>query len=128
MGNALKPLERQTANTGIRHLLSLDNLNKSIIENILDRSEGYLTEPGQLPARDTCLAGRTVANLFFEASTRTRASFELAAKRMSADVRTLMSIHLRGSRAKAFSTPSSRYRPCRPIFSSFAMHQPAFPP
>jgi aspartate carbamoyltransferase catalytic subunit len=86
MGNALKPLERQTANTRIRHLLSLDNLNKSIIENILDRSEGYLTEPGQLPARDTCLAGRTVANLFFEASTRTRASFELAAKRMSADV------------------------------------------
>jgi aspartate carbamoyltransferase catalytic subunit len=41
---------------------------------------------GQPPPRDTLLTGQTVANLFFEASTRTRASFELAAKRLSADV------------------------------------------
>ncbi|HEX2492395.1 MAG TPA: aspartate carbamoyltransferase catalytic subunit, partial [Steroidobacter sp.] len=43
-------------------------------------------EPGDLPARDQSLAGRTVANLFFEPSTRTRVSFELAAQRLGADV------------------------------------------
>ena len=42
--------------------------------------------PGELPARDQSLWGRTVANLFFEPSTRTRVSFELAAKRLGADV------------------------------------------
>ncbi len=70
----------------LRHLLTLEGLDRSIIENLLDRSEEYRHPIGSVPARDTCLAGRTVANLFFEASTRTRASFELAAKRMSADV------------------------------------------
>ncbi|MFQ5634168.1 MAG: aspartate carbamoyltransferase catalytic subunit [Gammaproteobacteria bacterium] len=70
----------------LQHLLTLDGLDASIIEDILSRAQGYLRAAGQAPARDDCLAGRTVANLFFEASTRTRASFELAAKRMSADV------------------------------------------
>ena len=42
--------------------------------------------PGDLPARDQSLAGHTVANLFFEPSTRTRVSFELAAQRLGADV------------------------------------------
>ena len=45
-----------------------------------------MREPGELPARDQSLAGHTVANLFFEPSTRTRVSFELAAQRLGADV------------------------------------------
>ena len=70
----------------LRHLLRLEGLGAPVILDLLARAQRYLRPPGQAPARDDCLARRTVANLFFEASTRTRASFELAAKRMSADV------------------------------------------
>lgn len=70
----------------LRHLLTLKGLDKDLLIDILDDAEGYLTEPGSLPARSDLLAGRTVANLFFEPSTRTRASFDLAGKRLGADV------------------------------------------
>jgi len=70
----------------LRHLLRLDGLSREFITTLLDRAESYQTEVGQQPARGDVLRGRTVANLFFEPSTRTRASFELAAKRLSADV------------------------------------------
>ena len=74
------------ANGNLRHLLTLKGLDKGLLVDILDDAESYLTEPGSLPARSRSLAGRTVANLFFEASTRTRASFDLAGKRLGADV------------------------------------------
>jgi aspartate carbamoyltransferase catalytic subunit len=74
------------ANGNLQHLLTLKGLDKALLLNILDDAEGYLTAPGVLPARSQSLAGRTVANLFFEASTRTRASFDLAGKRLGADV------------------------------------------
>ena len=70
----------------LRHLLTLDGLSPSMLTEILDDAEGYLTEPGALPARSQSLAGRTVGNLFFEPSTRTRASFDLAGRRLGADV------------------------------------------
>jgi len=75
-----------SANGKLKHLLSLKGLSKDFIIQLLDHAEVYLRPTGTLPARDYGLQGRTVANLFFEPSTRTRASFELAAKRMSADV------------------------------------------
>ena len=82
--------DNRTAQTdaagNLRHLLRLDGLSREFITALLDRAEGYQTRVGDPPARDDVLKGRTVANLFFEPSTRTRASFELAAKRMSADV------------------------------------------
>jgi len=78
--------EQLTPAGQLRHLLRLHGLDRSIILDILDRAQSYVRPIGAVPARDDCLAGRTVANLFFEASTRTRASFELAAKRMNADV------------------------------------------
>ena len=74
------------SNGNLRHLLTLKGLDKDLLIDILDDAEGYLTEPGSLPARSDLLAGRTVANLFFEPSTRTRASFDLAGKRLGADV------------------------------------------
>ncbi len=74
------------ASGNLRHLLTLKGLDKALLTDILDDAEGYLTDPGVLPARSQSLAGRTVANLFFEASTRTRASFDLAGKRLGADV------------------------------------------
>ncbi len=70
----------------LRHLLQLKGLSREFITGLLDRAVSYQTQLGEPPARDTLLKGRTVANLFFEPSTRTRASFELAAKRLSADV------------------------------------------
>ncbi len=70
----------------LRHLLTLKGLDKPLLVDILDDAERYLTPTGKLPARSAALAGRTVANLFFEPSTRTRASFDLAGKRLGADV------------------------------------------
>lgn len=70
----------------LRHLITLADLPKLHLERILERATRYLTPVGAPPPRDDILSGQTVANLFFEASTRTRASFELAAKRLNADV------------------------------------------
>jgi len=70
----------------LRHLLSLRGLDRNLLSAILDRAESFLSDPGAVPVRGTTLAGRSVANLFLEHSTRTRASFELAAKRLGADV------------------------------------------
>ena len=91
--------EQITPGGELRHLLTLEGLERRIIEALLDRAEHYLRPIGAKPARDDLLAGRTVANLFFEPSTRTRAAFELAAKRMSADVLNLdvnMSSRIKG--------------------------------
>ena len=73
-------------NGSLRHLLTLNGLGVALLTELLDEAENYLTRPGELPARSQSLAGRTVGNLFFEPSTRTRASFDLAAKRLGADV------------------------------------------
>ena len=78
--------DQLTPSGQLKHLLRLHGLDRNAILDILDRAQDYVRPIGVVPARDNCLAGLTVANLFFEASTRTRASFELAAKRMSADV------------------------------------------
>jgi len=73
-------------NGNLRHLLSLKDLDSSLLTELLDEAEAFLTVPGALPARSQSLAGRTVGNLFFEPSTRTRASFDLAGRRLGADV------------------------------------------
>jgi aspartate carbamoyltransferase catalytic subunit len=70
----------------LRHLLTLEGLSRDELSHLLDLAQFYVRFPGELPARDQSLWGRTVANLFFEPSTRTRVSFELAARRLGADV------------------------------------------
>jgi aspartate carbamoyltransferase catalytic subunit len=70
----------------LRHLIELASLERKHLEEIIELATRYLTPVGRPAPRDGILQGRTVANLFFEASTRTRASFELAAKRLRADV------------------------------------------
>jgi aspartate carbamoyltransferase catalytic subunit len=70
----------------LRHLLTLDGLSREELTRLLDLAQFYVRFPGELPARDQSLWGRSVANLFFEPSTRTRVSFELAARRLGADV------------------------------------------
>ncbi len=69
-----------------RHLISIDDLDRPGIERILDRAESFAEVSGREIKRVPALRGRTVVNLFYEASTRTSSSFELAAKRLSADV------------------------------------------
>ena len=70
----------------LRHLITLEGLDSAELSDLLDLAQFYVRQPGELPARDQSLAGHTVANLFFEPSTRTRVSFELAARRLGADV------------------------------------------
>ena len=70
----------------LKHLLTLRGFSRAQITELLDKSEQYLSPMGQPAVRGTTLQGRTVANLFFEPSTRTRASFDLAAHRLGADV------------------------------------------
>ena len=74
------------ADGSLRHLLTLKGLDKGMLTEILDDAQRFVTQPGEPSARSNTLAGRTVANLFFEPSTRTRASFDLAGKRLGADV------------------------------------------
>jgi aspartate carbamoyltransferase catalytic subunit len=80
-----KDLQRDHAGR-LRHLLTLEGLAREELLQLLDFAQFYVRYPGDMPARDQSLAGRTVANLFFEPSTRTRVSFELAATRLGADV------------------------------------------
>ena len=81
----IEPDLQLAANGGLRHLLTLDGLPPGLIHGILDDAEGYLGKAGDLPVRSGALAGRTIGNLFFEPSTRTRASFDLAGRRLGAD-------------------------------------------
>ncbi len=69
-----------------KHLLSMDQLNADDITQILDTAESLRQVTDRPIKKLPTLRGRTVCNLFYEASTRTRISFELAAKRLSADV------------------------------------------
>ena len=70
----------------MRHLLSIEDLDRAAIERICDRAASFAEVAHREIKKVPALRGRTVLNLFYEASTRTRSSFELAAKRLSADV------------------------------------------
>jgi aspartate carbamoyltransferase catalytic subunit len=76
----------------MRHLISIDDLDRAGIERILDRAESFAEVAGREIKKVPALRGRTVVNLFYEASTRTSSSFELAAKRLSADVVSVRSV------------------------------------
>ena len=68
------------------HLLGIEGLAPSDIETVLDLADEYVVRNRQLDKKQSVLRGRTQINLFFENSTRTRTSFELAGKRLGADV------------------------------------------
>jgi aspartate carbamoyltransferase catalytic subunit len=78
----------------LKHLLSIADLERSDIERILEIAESFAAVADRDIKKVPTLRGRTVVNLFYEASTRTSSSFELAAKRLSAD---LISIRSAGS-------------------------------
>jgi len=70
----------------LQHLLTLKGLDRGTLTQLLDDAQRFVSPVGGEVVRSNSLAGRTVANLFFEPSTRTRASFDLAGKRLGADV------------------------------------------
>ena len=70
----------------MRHLLSIEDVDRAGIERILDRAKSFTEVSEREIKKVPALRGRRVLNLFYEASTRTRSSFELAAKSLSADV------------------------------------------
>jgi aspartate carbamoyltransferase catalytic subunit len=80
------PVTQHRADGTLRHLLTLEPLSRDSIDKLLERAQSYVRPLGSPPPLSTALAGVTVANLFTEPSTRTRVSFELAAKRLGADV------------------------------------------
>lgn len=111
-------MTRQTRADGtLRHLLTLEGLSRGEIERLLDRAQQYVRPLGARPATSNELAGITIANLFTEPSTRTRVSFELAARRLGAEV---VNLELQlSSRAKGESMLDT-------IFTLESLHVDAF--
>ena len=70
----------------LRHFLSIEGLRREHLERILDLAESFVSVSTRAIKKVPVLRGKTIVNLFFEPSTRTRTTFELAAKRLSADV------------------------------------------
>ncbi|MDT8451187.1 MAG: aspartate carbamoyltransferase catalytic subunit [Gammaproteobacteria bacterium] len=73
-------------NGRLKHFLTVEGLSTELLVSILDTAESFANINAQSVKKVPLLRGKTIANLFFEASTRTRNTFELAAKRLSADV------------------------------------------
>ena len=88
----IEPATTAAAGGRMKHLISIDDLDRESIERILDRAESFAEVSGREIKKVPALRGRTVVNLFYEASTRTSSSFELAAKRLSADVVSVRSV------------------------------------
>jgi len=78
--------QQRRADGSLRHLLTLEGLTRTELEALLERSQHFVRRYGEAAARSDALQGVTIANIFTEPSTRTRVSFELAAKRLGADV------------------------------------------
>ena len=70
----------------LRHFLGIEGLSRALLTEILDNAERFAPVGDRAVKKVPLLRGKTVANLFFEPSTRTRTTFDLAAKRLSADV------------------------------------------
>ncbi len=83
-------MNHQVTDTGhLKHFLTIEGLDKAILTEIMDRAEQFSSITNRQVKKVPLLRGKTIVNLFFENSTRTRTTFELAAKRLSADVMNL---------------------------------------
>jgi aspartate carbamoyltransferase catalytic subunit len=70
----------------LRHFLTIEGLSRELLTRIMDTAESFASVTERQVKKVPLLRGKTIVNLFFESSTRTRTTFELAAKRLSADV------------------------------------------
>ncbi|MBS0287234.1 MAG: aspartate carbamoyltransferase catalytic subunit [Proteobacteria bacterium] len=85
----------------LKHLLTIDGLKKEHIIEILNKAEDFFAPDSNQILQTSHLHGKTVANLFFEPSTRTRSTFELAAKKLSANVLNLDISHSSTSKGES---------------------------
>ncbi len=116
------------ANGELIHLLTLEGLPREILTGILDRAAPFTEVAEREVKKVPLLRGKSVFNLFFENSTRTRTTFEIAAKRLSADVINLnINTSSAPPRARPCSTRWTTWRPCRPTCSSCATPPAARP-
>nr|WP_221243111.1 aspartate carbamoyltransferase catalytic subunit [Conexibacter arvalis] len=102
-------------------MLSIDDLARADIERVLDRAASFAEVAGREIKKVPALRGRTVVNLFYEASTRTSSSFELAAKRLSADlvsIRAATSSVTKGESLKDTITTLTAYDPAAIVIRS----------
>ncbi|MCP5279096.1 MAG: aspartate carbamoyltransferase catalytic subunit [Thiobacillus sp.] len=82
----MSPNLQLTEDGRLRHLLTLDGLPARILTQILDTAESFISVGDREVKKVPLLRGKAIFNIFFENSTRTRTTFEIAAKRLSADV------------------------------------------
>ncbi|HCC80164.1 MAG TPA: aspartate carbamoyltransferase catalytic subunit [Methylophaga sp.] len=80
------PSNQLTESGQLRHFLTIEGLKRPLLTEIMDRAEQFSGISHRQVKKVPLLRGKTIINLFFENSTRTRSTFELAAKRLSADV------------------------------------------
>jgi aspartate carbamoyltransferase catalytic subunit len=79
-------IDQRRPDGSLRHLITLEGMRRDEIERLLQRSQYFARRTGDRPPAAPTLKGVTIANLFTEPSTRTRVSFELAGRRLGADV------------------------------------------
>ena len=95
-----RPATASVGEDAMRHLLSIEDLDRADIERIMDRAASF-AEVGRRDIKKVpTLRGRTIVSLFYESSTRTSSSFELAAKRLSADVVSVKAARLVGGQGR----------------------------
>lgn len=83
----LDPAKVQLTEDGrLKHFLTTEGLSRELLTEILDTADSFISTQERAVKKVPLLRGKTVVNLFFENSTRTRSTFELAAKRLSADI------------------------------------------
>ncbi len=82
----MQPFSQLDISGRLRHLITLDGLSHEQVRQILERAQRYLAPRGCAPVRSNSLNGITIGNIFNEPSTRTRSSFELAGRRLGAEV------------------------------------------
>jgi hypothetical protein len=106
------------ANGELTHLLSIEGLPREVINHILDTASSFLKVSHRDVKKVPLLRGKSVFNVFFENSTRTRTTFEIAAKRLSPTSSTSTSRVPRPPRARPCSTRWTTWSPCTPTCSS----------
>jgi aspartate carbamoyltransferase catalytic subunit len=82
----MSPNPQLNSHGELRHLLSIEGLPRDVLRHIMDTAQGFMSFGDREVKKVPLLRGKSVFNLFFENSTRTRTTFEIAAKRLSADI------------------------------------------
>ncbi len=109
----------------LQHLLTIEGLPREILTQILDTADRFVGVTEREVKKVPLLRGKSVFNLFFETSTRTRTTFEIAAKRLSADVINLNISTSSRPRARRCSTRWTTCRRCTPTCSWCATRRAA---